>query len=483
MDGCPLKSADLIKLHLHKNDAGEYVDPVTYKVLTDNTHIVALRNTGNAFSWDTVERLNVKAKHWKDLLTDETFKRSDIIVLQDPQNIESRNFSQFKYLKDGSKPAGASKGKASQDVSGSEGGSVAISKVSKAKEAVARARAERSKLSAENATVATRASGNAQRYQAEAPKFVKPVKPLPYNAAQYTTGRAAASFTSTGLTPNTSTERATLTDEEYMLKPRRVKLKGYIRLSTNLGDLNIELYPEHAPKAVWNFLQLTKKGYYQGVSFHRNIKNFMIQGGDPTGTGKGGQSCWAPKYFEDELDGPLVHDGRGVLSMANKGKDTNTSQFFLTYRAVPHLNRKHTVFGRVIEGADTTLKRLESVPVDDKDRPTESCEIDDIHILIDPFEDFLKQRSQQEADEAKQEEIRRKGGTGDDRTTWTGKKIASHGQAQGANEGGVGVGEYLKQAQQRGQVEEDGFVGEWDAPEPPAKKMKTRGGFGNFDSW
>ena len=89
-----------------------------------------------------------------------------------------------------------------------------------------------------------------------------------------------------------------MTDEEYLLKPKRVKHKGYVRLTTSLGDLTLELYPEHAPKTVWNFVRLAQKGYYNGVLFHRSIRNFMIQTGDPTGTGRGGS-----KYLEQEFRG------------------------------------------------------------------------------------------------------------------------------------------------------------------------------------
>jgi len=149
--------------------------------------------------------------------------------------------------------------------------------------------------------------------------------PAPYNAAIHTTGKAAASFTSTSFTPHTGAERAILSEEDYMLKPKRVKVKGYARIATNLGNLNVELSPEFAPKAVYNFVKLAQKGYYNGVSFHRNIRNFMIQGGDPTGTGRGGTSYWG-KNFNDELEGPLKHDAKGVLAMANKGKNTNSSQ-------------------------------------------------------------------------------------------------------------------------------------------------------------
>lgn len=485
VDGQPLKSSELIKLNFAKNDEGEYVDPVTFKVFTDNTHIVALKNTGNVFSWDTVERLNIKAKNWQDLVSDEKFTRSDVITLQDPQDVASRDLSKFKYLQDGeSTLTNQQVAERSAGVNDQNMGSAA--KILKAKEAVARARAEREKLASKssgNGSVESQSLTNARKAHGDIAKSSRTSKAVPFNAAQYTSGQAAASFTSTGLTPNTSTERAIMSDEEYMLKPKRVKQKGYARIATNTGELNIELYPEYAPKAVWNFVQLAKRGYYKGVQFHRNIKNFMIQGGDPTGSGRGGQSCWG-KPFADEFEGPLVHDGRGVLSMANKGKDTNTSQFFITYRAVPHLNRKHTIFGRVIDGQDT-LKRLEDTDVDDKDRPTEQCQIDDVVVYVDPFEEFMKQRSDKEAAEARKEESRREGGAEDDRTTWTGKRIRADGKVEKIEEGS-GVGKYLKQAAAQGP--DDEIVGDWGDGEPeiifpPPKKAKKGGGLGNFDAW
>lgn len=328
VDGSPLKNADLIKLNFTKNEAGEYVDPVTFKVFTDNTHIVALRVSGNVFAWDTVERLNLKPKMWRDLVTDEEFGRKDIITLQDPQNIEARNLSSFKYLKDGESVLTEEQIRERNDpvnnVNLNAMGSSA--KILKAKEAVARARAERSsqqggvKGSAGSNTLSEKSKSTTVSHQA--------VKHVPFNAARHTTGLAAASFTSTGLTPHTEAELATLSDEQYMLKRGRVKEKGYVRISTTMGDLNLELYTEYAPKAVWNFIHLAKKGYYNDVVFHRNIKGFMIQGGDPTGTGRGGESIWG-KNFDDEFDGPMKHDARGTLSMANKGKNTNSSQLYV----------------------------------------------------------------------------------------------------------------------------------------------------------
>jgi peptidyl-prolyl cis-trans isomerase B (cyclophilin B) len=121
-----------------------------------------------------------------------------------------------------------------------------------------------------------------------------------------------------------------------------------VTIETDKGNIELELLPQHAPQTVNNFVFLAREGFYDGVVFHRVIANFMIQGGDPTGSGRGG-----PGYrFADELDGnPLRHE-RGVISMANAGPDTNGSQFFITHGPQPHLDGRHTVFGRVTAGQD-----------------------------------------------------------------------------------------------------------------------------------
>ena len=477
--GLPLKSSELIKLNYTKNDEGEMVDPVTHKVFTDNTHIVALHTTGDVFAFDTIERLNIKAKIWRDLVNDKEFGRKDIITLQDPQNLTSQDLSTFKYIKDGMSTLTAEqvRGKdSSQDINEEILGNAA--KVLKAKEAVALARSKR--LSHADPSPAWPSNKSSKPRITELQSSSGINKSLPFNAAQHTTGKAAASFTSTGLTPHTSAERALLTDEEYMLKPRRVKQKGYARITTSLGELNIELQPEFAPRAVWNFVHLSKKGYYNGVIFHRNIRNFMIQGGDPTGTGKGGQSIWG-KNFQDEFEGPSTHDARGVVSMANKGKNTNSSQFFITYRTAKHLDRKHTIFGKVVGGSET-LSRLESAEVSDNEkRPIEDIVIKDITIFVDPFEEFQKNKKENDNAERRKEEIRQMGGADEDRTTWTGKRIANDGRSR--DQPSVqGIGKYLHENPPGN--EQDEMMGNWDDSEenPPKKRAKT-GGFGNFDSW
>ena len=128
--------------------------------------------------------------------------------------------------------------------------------------------------------------------------------------------------------------------------------KSYVAtLNTDKGDIVIQLFPEHAPLTVNNFGFLAREGFYNGITFHRVISNFMIQGGDPTGSGRGG----AGYRFADEFTGnPLTHT-TGALSMANAGPNTNGSQFFITHSPQPHLNNKHTVFGQVTEGQDVVV--------------------------------------------------------------------------------------------------------------------------------
>ena len=119
-------------------------------------------------------------------------------------------------------------------------------------------------------------------------------------------------------------------------------------IKTEKGDIRLELFADKTPKTCANFEKLAKKGFYDGLTFHRVIPDFMIQGGCPDGTGRGG-----PGYqFEDEFDDELTHSGPGILSMANAGPDTNGSQFFITHVPCPWLDGKHTVFGKVLEGQD-----------------------------------------------------------------------------------------------------------------------------------
>jgi len=157
-----------------------------------------------------------------------------------------------------------------------------------------------------------------------------------------------------------------------------------VTLHTTLGDLKIEVFCEAVPKAAENFLALCASGQYDNVLFHRNIRGFMIQTGDPTGTGKGGQSIWG-REFPDEIRTTLKFNDRGIVAMANKGADTNKSQFFVTYAKQPHLDGKYTIFGKVIDGADSTLDAMEKVPVNEKSRPVHEIKLKNVTIHANPI--------------------------------------------------------------------------------------------------
>ena len=149
-----------------------------------------------------------------------------------------------------------------------------------------------------------------------------------------------------------------------------------VRFSTTLGDFTAELFEDKAPKTAQNFIDLAEKGFYDGVIFHRVIDDFMIQGGDPTGTGMGG-----PGYQIDDEFGPgLTHDGEGILSMANAGPNTGGSQFFITLVPTPWLDGHHAIFGKIVEGMDIVHK-IGSTQTDFQDSPLEDEVMNKVKIL------------------------------------------------------------------------------------------------------
>lgn len=149
-----------------------------------------------------------------------------------------------------------------------------------------------------------------------------------------------------------------------------------IKFTTNKGVFVAEMFEDKAPKTTKNFIDLTEKGYYDGIIFHRVIDGFMIQGGDPTGTGMGG-----PGYkIEDEFGEGLKHDDEGIFSMANAGPNTGGSQFFITLAPTPHLNGKHAIFGRVVEGMDV-VRLIGVTATDFRDRPKEDIVMEKVEVV------------------------------------------------------------------------------------------------------
>lgn len=479
--GTPLKLEDLIPLTFHKNAEGEYHCPVLNKVFTEFTHIVAVKTTGNVFCFEAIKELNIKTKNWKELLTDEPFTKEDLITIQNPNALDTKVTLEFDHVKKGLKiddeelrkmesdptyninvagdikqmlqELGTEKGKETALLGG--GGSKAQKERAAALAAILAARSrieENSKSDANGEAKATKAfsivdaaSASVHGRSASAAKTASSDKTAariamhmagertPVNAklvkSRYTTGAASRSFTSTAYDPVTTNEF------EYIKVEKNPKKKGYVQLHTTHGDLNIELHCDITPRSCENFITLCERGYYNGVAFHRNIRNFMIQGGDPTGTGRGGESIWG-KPFKDEVNSKLLHSGRGVVSMANSGPHTNGSQFFILYKSATHLNYKHTVFGGVVGGL-TTLAAMEKVPVDENDRPLEEIKITGVTVFVNPYSEPDEGEEEEKAKDEKNAEDEDKDKVG----SWYSNPGTG---TQAGAVGGGGVGKYLK---------------------------------------
>ena len=194
-----------------------------------------------------------------------------------------------------------------------------------------------------------------------------------------TTGPVPTFIPSATASPVPTTTSGGTTIKQYPAPPPMTieADKSYTaRINTNRGTIEIELFSKEAPKTVNSFVFLAGEGFYDGVIFHRVIKDFMLQGGDPTGTGTGG-----PGYrFEDEIVASLVFDRPSLLAMANSGPGTNGSQFFITLIPTPHLNGLHTIFGQVVGGQDV-VDDIGLVSTDSRDRPLEPVVIESIEII------------------------------------------------------------------------------------------------------
>ncbi len=177
----------------------------------------------------------------------------------------------------------------------------------------------------------------------------------------------------------TTIEKKTKTEKKQETKGKKKNTMKIAVMKTNMGTIEIELFEKQAPKTVENFVGLANKNYYNGIIFHRVIDKFMIQGGDPTGTGTAGESIWGKK-FNDEFSPDLNHTKPGILSMANAGPNTNGSQFFITLAPTPWLDGKHTIFGQVVKGMDV-VEAIGHVPTSKPgDKPLKDVKIESIKI-------------------------------------------------------------------------------------------------------
>jgi len=367
----------------------------------DKVKVALIRTTGNVYAYDTIRQMNLETNNYRDLLDGTEFDpESDIIVLQDPVrdlNSQQRH-DEYWYVRNkiawvellGELPHDANSQKDTQ---------------TQLKEAH-----EKSELKIHD-PAAERILKEMERLEREdeerLTKSQAPTAPAKMlfedeemTASKKKATTAAASLTSTAVDVRVKDAEQVLSEKEQQYERLRDKHeKGYVRINTSLGALDFELYTHVAPKACENFIAHAKAGYYNSVVWHRVIKGFMCQSGDPTGTGRGGQSIWG-KPFEDEFDDSLSFDSRGLLACANKGIHTNGSQFFITFAPTPHLNHKHTIFGKLI-GGDDILSNLEKVPTGAKDRPVDPIpRIESMIVTVDPFERDTKRQEHKKRKEA-----------------------------------------------------------------------------------
>ncbi|KAA8531568.1 hypothetical protein F0562_006277 [Nyssa sinensis] len=423
LDGLPLGVGDILGVEVAKVQrclvwTGEFHCPVLNKVFTEFTHIVAVKTTGNVFCYEAIKELNLKTKNWKELLTDEPFTKEDLITIQNPNALDSKVLLDFDHVKNSLKlddedptyninisgdikqmlkELGTEKAKEIALQGG--GGSKAQNERAAALSAIL---AARSRIK-ENSKSNTDGEGNG-----------KQTFSIVDAASASVHGRSAAAAKAT------SSEKTAARIAMHMAGER--------------NPVNAKLVKSQFHQ--WtceNFITLCERGYYNGVAFHRNIRNFMIQGGDPTGTGRGGESIWG-KPFKDEPNSKLLHSGRGVVSMANSGPHTNGSQFFILYKSAKHLNFKHTVFGGVVGGL-TTLSAMEKVPVDDNDQPLEEIKITSVTIFVNPYTEPDEEEEEEKATDEKNAE--------DDEKVGSWYSNPGTGTTESGAVGG-GVGKYLK---------------------------------------
>jgi peptidyl-prolyl cis-trans isomerase-like 2 len=247
--GEPISASDLIKLKFFKNHENVYHCPTLFKPFTKNSHIVAVATSGNVYSYEAIEQLNIKTKNWKDLIDDTPFVRKDLITIQDPEHLEKYNISNYHHVKKNLRV-------------------LTEDEIAERKDPQGRLK----KISSETKEILLQLERD---YKAPEQTVVETKKADKFNAAHYSTGAVSSSFTSTSTSRSNLNEAAIVDDDT--IRYERVKKKGYVRMVTNLGALNLELYCDVVPKTCENFIRHCASGYYAGNKFHRSIRNFMIQ--------------------------------------------------------------------------------------------------------------------------------------------------------------------------------------------------------------
>jgi peptidyl-prolyl cis-trans isomerase-like protein 2 len=478
--GHPLTTRDIITLHMDQDDQGRWQCPVLTKPFADHSKIVAIRDGSEAYvySYEAYKELNLKSKNYLDLTTGKKFHpQKDVIILNDPDNPDFyslRDINSFWHI------TNARAKEQLQPASTNVRHSVTATRIM---EQIQKEKKKRAATESTSTTSSTTASTTAFTW----PNNTKKLKIFSTDVTgiQYTSGKASGSLTSTAMdvaSDNTAREA----DPEEILQAqfqamRNNKKKGYVQLFTNRGEILLELHCDIVPRTCTNFLGLCEANKYQNTKFHRLIPNFMIQGGKSTTDDDA--SLWGPA-FADEFDDRLKHAGGGVVSMANAGPGTNKRQFFITFKSCAHLDRKHSIFGKVVKGIEV-VQELGKMTTDKKDRPSEPVIIERTEILVNPAQEAEHQVEKEIEERAvyrRQEEQKRKANALGRTTTAATKAAQSKAKAETKNV----VGKYLpKQAVAVSPKQEDDETDE-KIPSPPVTRVKpppAKSKFDNFSGW
>jgi len=464
--GKAMTRKDIITLNMEK-DNGEWQCPILGKALTDRTAVIAIvqpnnRSTANVYSKQAYQELNVKAKNYEDLVSGVKFdKKRDVLILNDPDNPEwnqRRNISQFYHIRHSRELAqGDEKSTVNQTLTGTR----ILEKVAKRKLAT-----DEAFKTATKRQVASDANLRNVQKTIVVDGVEVALLASDVTGVQYTTAGSAVGLTSTSNTSSKLNEQREATPDEIIeaqcQQLRLLKEKATVILQTSHGNVSFQLHADIAPRTVLNFVQLCKEGAYNDTVFHRLIPKFMIQGGKRS---ENDTSYW-DGTIPDEFDDRLKHDSTGVLSMANAGPGTGKRQFFVTFDACPHLDRKHSVFGKVIEGIEI-VKGWENIQTDKKDVPNEDVRIRCVQVIRDPtVQAILNEGRRLEAIVRK-----RLSSSPSSKSQTTGDSMPT--------KGAVAVGKYLKV--KKTSLDDTHDI---DTIKAPARKQKKQASsFGNFDGW
>eukprot|EP01006_Ploeotia_vitrea_P054823 TRINITY_DN67927_c3_g1_i1.p1 TRINITY_DN67927_c3_g1~~TRINITY_DN67927_c3_g1_i1.p1 ORF type:complete len:622 (-),score=108.25 TRINITY_DN67927_c3_g1_i1:71-1666(-) len=530
--------SDLFELKFHRNNDNEIMCPVTYKVFNDFSHIVVVRPTGNVYSYEAVNEMNIKIKSYRDLIDGTKFTRKDIITLQDPHNLTKQNLREYHHVKNelylpkaGTGPTNEFDRRTSHIATSNKSTARIFAELKQKEEA--KEKKEQESLSnllgaygaddepegeesgpqpnnegteEQPQPTTTPVQISEEQIQRDAKekkeKTKKPKKekkptqaPQPQvvekkilysNLGSHGHQFAAASLTSTALAPLRTNRKVEMTPEdieEAMWERMKYSTeKAYVRVTTTLGDLNLELWPWAAPKTCYNFITHCNNSYYDQTFFHRSIKNFMIQGGDPLGDGTGGESVWG-KEFKDEINKKCSFEGKGILAMANHGPDTNGSQFFITYKSAKYLDGKHTIFGKLVGGLET-LAKMEKTKTNDKDRPIEDIKLIKASVYVNPYTE-CRQAVMDEANKDEIEAAKKKKEEADaiefnKKAKWFSDPTAGFSTPKAV---GTGIGKYIQPDSKKDKKRKKSETEEEEAAAEPPKKAAAAKQKWSFDGW